>query len=81
MTSMHPHRRAGRTATTVLLAVTAVGTVAASAAAYYDNHTGAPATDTTQPASPIGAGESGTGTTVPQPSSGSGPMHAHSQGS
>lgn len=78
----HPSRRAGRTATGVLLALSAAGTITASVLAYSDSHatntttgTGSADSSTSNGASTENSG------TAPQLSNGSGSVHAQSSGS
>ncbi|MFI1920316.1 hypothetical protein [Nocardia sp. NPDC020380] len=82
MVSSQQGRRAGRTATEVVLALGVVGTIGASAMAYTDTHVApapTPATDTGSSDSPGSDGIPGG--TVPQLGTGSGPSHARSSGS
>ncbi|MFE3255402.1 hypothetical protein ACFXPS_03390 [Nocardia sp. NPDC059091] len=84
----HPSLRAGRTATATLLAVTAAGTLTATALAYVDNHGSLQSGgSTTQSATPDAtAASDGTPANVttdptPAPRSGTGRVHARSSGS
>ncbi|MFJ9368678.1 hypothetical protein ACIRRA_30220 [Nocardia sp. NPDC101769] len=84
----HPSLRAGRTATATLLAVTAAGTLTATALAYVDNHaslqSGGSATQSVTPdATAASGGTPANATTAPTPAlrSGTGRVHAGSSGS
>jgi hypothetical protein len=85
MALSQPSRRAGRTATEVMVALSVAGTIGASVMAYADTHTSSAST----PAATTGTGSSdspgsngGTyGGTVPQIGSGTGRSHARSSGS
>jgi hypothetical protein len=90
MALSHPSRRAGRTATQVLVVLGVAGTIGASALAYADTHTAAATTGTT---TGTGATQDGTSSDpsgsstgdgagiAPQLGSGSGTSHARSSGS
>ncbi|MGV9666567.1 hypothetical protein [Nocardia niigatensis] len=82
----HPSLRAGRTATAALLAVTAAGTLTATALAYVDNHgslRGGAGATATPDATAASDGVPANATTAPTPalSPGTGPTHARSSGS
>jgi hypothetical protein len=88
MALSHPNRRAGRTATQVLVALGVAGTIGVSALAYTDTHTASSTTgtttgstqDDTSTGSSGSSADDGTGT-VPQVGAGSGASHARSSGS
>jgi hypothetical protein len=81
----HPSRRAGRTATGALLALSVAGTISASVLAYADSHA-TTTTNTRSTSNSTGSDtDNGTSTdnsgTAPQLSTGTGSVHAQSSGS
>ncbi|WP_433560392.1 hypothetical protein ACQP1O_22055 [Nocardia sp. CA-151230] len=84
----HPSLRAGRTATATLLAVTAAGTLGATALAYVDSHGSLQSGGSTTPSATPDAtaasdGTAANATTDPTPAlrAGTGRVHARSSGS